>query len=108
METCGPELEPTHRREALKTIFETIARLTGTGLIVAAGCDAMRLVTAGSPEPFGIDVLRVVVSKAEQPRLFAVREITRRLSSPKGDQAPRNPQGSNQGASIPSRQEFNL
>jgi transcriptional regulator with XRE-family HTH domain len=25
------ELEPTHRREALKTIFETIARLTGTG-----------------------------------------------------------------------------
>ena len=68
------DLEPTHRREALKTIFETIARLTGTGLIVAAGCDAMRLVTAGSPEPFGMDVLRVVVSKAEQPQLFAVRE----------------------------------
>jgi hypothetical protein len=73
------DLEPTHRREALKTIFETIARLAGTGLIVAAGCDAMRLVTAGSPEPFGMDVLRVVVSKAEQPQLFAVPEKNARV-----------------------------
>jgi transcriptional regulator with XRE-family HTH domain len=73
------DLEPTHRREALKTIFESIVRLTGTGLIVAAGCDAMRLVTPGSPEPFGMDVLRVVVSKAEQPQLFAVREKNARV-----------------------------
>jgi len=68
------DLEATQRREALKTIFESVARLTASGLIVAAGCDTMRLVTKGSTEPFSMDVLRVLVSKTEQPQLFAVRE----------------------------------
>jgi transcriptional regulator with XRE-family HTH domain len=73
------DFEPTHRRQAVKTTFESIARLAGTGLVVAAGCDAMRLVTSGSPEPFGMDVLRVVVSKTEQPQLFALREKNARV-----------------------------
>ena len=68
------DIEPVQQRDALKTIFESVARLTADGLVVAAGSDAMRLVTSGSAEPFRMDVLRVMVSKAEQPQLFAVRE----------------------------------
>jgi len=68
------DLEATQRREALKTIFESVARLTASGLVVAAGCDTMKLVSKGSAEPFSMDVLRVLVSNTEQPQLFAVRE----------------------------------
>lgn len=42
------DIGPTERREAVKTIFETISRLQSGGLCVAMGLDEVRLIGPGS------------------------------------------------------------
>lgn len=73
------DLGPTERREAHKTIFESISGLQSGGLCVAMGLDPMRLVGPGSPEGIPFQMLRVVVSSASQPQLTAFREKNRPL-----------------------------
>jgi hypothetical protein len=50
--------------------------LTGFGLIVAAGNEPLRLRSEHIEQPFTIDVLHVVISKASAPKLFAMRNRT--------------------------------
>jgi imidazolonepropionase-like amidohydrolase len=71
------DISPTERREAVKTIFESISRLQSGGLCVAMGLDEMRLIGPGSAEGVPFEMLRVVVSSASQPQLTAFREKDR-------------------------------
>jgi transcriptional regulator with XRE-family HTH domain len=71
------DIGPTEQRDALKTIFESVDRLQAGGLCVAAGLDVMRLVSPASREPWTMEVLRVLVSSAAEPRLTAFREKNR-------------------------------
>jgi hypothetical protein len=50
--------------------------LAGFGLIVAAGSDPLRLRSEHIEKPFTIDVLHLVISKASEPKLFAMRDRT--------------------------------
>jgi transcriptional regulator with XRE-family HTH domain len=68
------DIGPTGQRDALKTIYESIDRLQAGGLCVGVGLDAMRLVSPGSPDPWTMDVLRVLVSEAAEPRMAVLRE----------------------------------
>lgn len=65
---------PTDQRDALKTIYESIDRLQIGGRWVGMGLDAMRLVSRSAPEPWTMDVLRVLVSSAAEPKVAVVRE----------------------------------
>lgn len=68
------DIGPTGQRDALKTIYESIERLQASGLCVGIGVDAMRLVTRGSTDPWTMDVLRVLVSSAAEPKTAVLRE----------------------------------
>lgn len=68
------DLEPTNRRDALKTVFERVEVLTASGLLVAIGTEHLRLKVSGSEVPVDFAVQRVIVSKAEHPQMFALRE----------------------------------
>jgi hypothetical protein len=48
--------------------------LAAFGLIVAAGTELLRLRSEHIPDGFTIDVLHIVISKASEPKLFAMRE----------------------------------
>jgi hypothetical protein len=50
--------------------------LAGFGLIVAAGNEPLRLRSEHIEQPFTIDVLHIVISKASEPKLFAMRDRT--------------------------------
>lgn len=68
------DIGPTGQRDALKTIYESIERLQVGGLCVGIGLDAMTLVSRGSSEPWTMDVLRVLVSLAAEPKTAVLRE----------------------------------
>ena len=68
------DIGPTGQRDALKTIYESIGRLQAGGLCVGVGLDAMKLVSPGSPDPWTMDVLRVLVSAAAEPQMAVLRE----------------------------------
>jgi hypothetical protein len=53
-----------------------ITRLRSLGFVVTAGVDQMRLRQQHSEEAFTINVLRVIVAPASQPKLFAMRDKT--------------------------------
>jgi hypothetical protein len=62
--------------------------LAGFGLIVAAGNEPLRLRSEHiDNKPFTIDVLHVVISKASEPKLFAM-EIEPRRSNFNSDANP--------------------
>ena len=69
------DLEPVQQRQAIKEMQNRIAELERLGLVVAAGTDVVRLRT-GEGAPFSMEVLRVVISKADEPKLFAIRDKT--------------------------------
>jgi hypothetical protein len=50
--------------------------LAGFGLIIAAGNEPLRLRSEHVEKPFTIDVLHVVISKASEPKMFAMRDRT--------------------------------
>lgn len=68
------DIGPTERRDAVKTIFESVDRLQAGGLCVGVGLDAMRLVSPGSPDPWTMDVPRVLVSAVAEPQTAVLRE----------------------------------
>lgn len=71
------DIGPTERRDAVKTIFESVDRLQADGLCVAAGLDEVRLLGPGFKAPLTMEVLRVLISSASQPQLTALREKNR-------------------------------
>lgn len=62
------------QRDAVKTIFETVDRLRASGLCVAAGSESMPVMGPNFKEPLALDVLRVLVSRADDPKLLVARE----------------------------------
>lgn len=67
-------LGPTERRDAAKTIFESIDRLRADGLCVAAGLDEMRVTGPNFDAPVSFQVLRALISQASNPLLVVHRE----------------------------------
>jgi transcriptional regulator with XRE-family HTH domain len=69
------DLEPVQQRQALKEAQTHVAALEAMGLVVTAGTDLLRLKTDDG-KPFSMEVLHVVVAKADEPKLFALRDKT--------------------------------
>jgi hypothetical protein len=67
-------LGPTERRDAAKTIFESVDRLRSDGLCVTAGVDEMPVKGPNLDVPVTFQVLRVLVSQATRPLLVVHRE----------------------------------
>jgi hypothetical protein len=61
---------------AVKTRVNVGGNEPGFGLIVAAGSEPLRLLSEYIEKPFTMDVLHVVISKASEPKLFAMRDRT--------------------------------
>ena len=68
-------LEPVQQREALKDLHVHVMNLEALGLVVAVGTDLLRLRMADN-KPFSMEVLHVVISKADEPKMFALRDKT--------------------------------
>jgi len=69
------DMGPLQQREALKDAHSYVVELEGMGLVVAAGTDLLRLKTSDG-KPFSMGVLRIVVSRSDEPKLFALRDRT--------------------------------
>jgi hypothetical protein len=70
------DLDPVQKLELLRSMEHQFTTLAGFGLIVAAGSEPLRLRSEHIEKPFTIDVLHVVISKASEPKLFAMRDRT--------------------------------
>jgi transcriptional regulator with XRE-family HTH domain len=70
------DLDPVQRLELLRSMEHHFTTLAGFGLIVAAGNEPLRLRSEHIEQPFTIDVLHIVISKASEPKLFAMRDRT--------------------------------
>lgn len=78
LKDCGDiwrGLEPIHQRETLREMQNRMAELERLGLAVAVGTDLLRART-GEGKPFSMEVLHVIISKADEPKLFALRDKT--------------------------------
>lgn len=78
LKDCGQiwrDLEPVQQRETIKEMQNQITALESLGLVVAVGTDLLRLKT-GEGKPFSMEVLHVIISKADEPKLFALRDKT--------------------------------
>jgi transcriptional regulator with XRE-family HTH domain len=70
------DLDPVQKLELLRSMEHHFTTLAGFGLIVAARGEPLRLRSEHVEKPFAIDVLHVVISKASEPKLFAMRFIS--------------------------------
>lgn len=70
------DLDPVQKLELLRSMEHHFTTLAGFGLVVAAGSEPLRLRSEHIEKPFTIDVLHVVISKASEPKLFAMRDRT--------------------------------
>jgi transcriptional regulator with XRE-family HTH domain len=70
------DLDPVQKLELLRSMEHHFTTLAGFGLIVAAGSEPLRLRSEYIEKPFTMDVLHVVISKASEPKLFAMRDRT--------------------------------
>ena len=70
------DLDPVQQLELLRSMEHHFTTLAGFGLIVAAGSEPLRLRSEHIEKPFTMDVLHVVISKASEPKLFAMRDRT--------------------------------
>jgi len=70
------DLDPVQKLELLRSMEHHLNTLAGFGLIVAAGNEPLRLRSEHIEKPFTIEVLHVVISKASEPKLFAMRDRT--------------------------------
>ena len=68
--------DPVQKLELLRSMEHHFATLAGFGLIVATGSEPLRLRSEHIEKPFTIDVLHIVISKASEPKLFAMRDRT--------------------------------
>jgi len=78
LKDCGDiwrGLEPLQQRETLKEMQNRLAELERLGLVIAVGTDLLRLRT-DEGKPFSMEVLHVIISKADEPKLFALRDKT--------------------------------
>ena len=69
-------LDAVQKLDLLRSFEHHFAILAGFGLIVAAGSEPLRLKSEHVEKPFSIDVLHIVISKASEPKLFAMRDRT--------------------------------
>ena len=70
------DLDPVQKLELLRSMEHHFTTLAGFGLIVAAGSESLRLRSEHIEKPFTMDVRHVVISKASEPKLFAMRDRT--------------------------------
>lgn len=70
------DLDAVQRLELLRSMEHHFSTFAAFGLIVAAGNEPLRLRSEHIEKPFTIDVLHVVISKASEPKLFAMRDRT--------------------------------
>lgn len=70
------DLDPVQKLELLRSLEHHFTTLAAFGLAVAAGSEPLRLRSEHIENPFTIDVLHVVISKASEPKLFAMRDRT--------------------------------
>lgn len=70
------DLDPVQKLELLRSLEHHFTALAALGLAVAAGSEPLRLRSEHIENPFRIDVLHVVISKASEPKLFAMRDRT--------------------------------
>lgn len=70
------DLDPVQKLELLRSLEHHFTTLAAFGLAIAAGSEPLRLRSEHIENPFTIDVLHVVISKASEPKLFAMRDRT--------------------------------
>lgn len=69
------DLPAESRRECEKHLHTIIERLSAAGLVVAAGKDSRRLrFRNGQGDPFTVNTLYVMISRAKDPKLFIAIE----------------------------------
>jgi transcriptional regulator with XRE-family HTH domain len=68
-------LDAVTRLDLLRSLDAPLAALTALGLVVAVATEPIRM-RSERLAPFTMNVLYVVVSKASEPKLFAVRDRT--------------------------------
>ena len=74
-------MEPLHRYEALAALEGHVSRLHAFELVIGAATEELRLrLKQGNTEPFTMEVLRVLVSPASEPKLFLLRDKTAPVS----------------------------
>lgn len=71
------DLNPVQRLEVTRSMESRLAELRHLGLVVAAGNEVLRLRTRsqGAGDPLTVNVLYVVISKASEPKLLAMRDM---------------------------------
>lgn len=74
------DLEPVQRHDAFLDIQRNIDELRESGLVLAAGCETLKLNSGSIPEPFDMEILYLMISTEGEPKLTVARERNRRVS----------------------------
>lgn len=74
---CWGDLEPLQRHEALAALENHVTRLHELGLVIGVSTEDLRMRPQQEGiQPFTMQILRVLVSTAAEPKLFLMRDKT--------------------------------